>query len=283
MTILQAIQRGADALRGMSSDARRDAALLLRHIISRDRVWLLAHPETELTEQQRVAYEGLVTRRAAHEPIQYILGEQEFYGLRFAVSPAVLIPRPETEHLVEAVLERLPQGQPARVVDVGTGSGAIAVALAHTRPELQITALDTSPAALQIARLNATSNGVADRIRFAESDLLAAVEGEQFDSIVSNPPYVPDGDLLEPQVRDWEPHLALFAGVDGLDIYRRLVVQATKALAPGGLLAMEAGAGQQAALNTLLGDERTWSRSEWVPDLQGIPRVVVALRRAPGN
>lgn len=283
MTLQEAAQRGADALRNVCPDARRDASLLLRHVMRCDRAWALAHPEAELTEQQWKAFEGLVARRAAYEPIQYILGEQEFYGLPLAVSPAVLIPRPETEHLVEAVLERLQHGRSATVVDVGTGSGAIAVALAHTRPAFQVTALDLSPDALQIARLNATANGVADRIRFAESDLLAAVEGEQFDCIVSNPPYVPDGDLLEPQVRDWEPHLALFAGADGLDVYRRLVLQAAKALVPGGLLVMEAGAGQQSALNCLLGNERTWSSPEWVPDLQGIPRVVAAIRRESGN
>ena len=205
--------------------------------------------------------------------MQYILGEQEFYGLRFEVSPAVLIPRPETEHLVEAALARLTADIPARLADVGTGSGAIAVALAHERPLVEVDALDLSQPALQIAARNAAAHGVANRVRFLESDLLAAVAGERFAMIVSNPPYVPESELLEPQVRDWEPASALYAGPRGLSIYERLIPQAREALEPGGWLLLEIGHGQQPALAGLLAG---WCEVAFEQDLQGIPRVAIA-------
>ena len=256
--------------------ARRDAELLLMHVLGRDRVFVLTHPEAVLNVAESQAFELALGRRLRNEPIQYITGEQEFYGLAFAVTPDVLVPRPETEHLVEAALERIPFDMPSRIVDVGTGSGAIAVALAHHRPQAEITALDLSPAALIVARENAERQHVAGRIRFLESDLLAAVRGEApFDVIVSNPPYVAEADrtTLEPQVRDWEPAVALFAGDEGLDVYRRLIPQARRLLRPGGWLLMEIGHGQEEALRDLLAD---WREVQFVADLQGIPRVAVA-------
>jgi release factor glutamine methyltransferase len=218
-------------------------------------------------------------RRAAHEPIQYILGEQEFFGLNFAVTPDVLIPRPETEHLVEALLARVPHDQPVRIADVGTGSGAIAVVSAHSLPLAHVTALDILEAALAVARRNAETHQVTNRVRFLKSDLLSAVAGERFDAIVSNPPYVAevDCDSLEPQVRDYEPAVALFGGSSGLEVYERLIPQADEALHPGGWLLMEMGLGQRNALKQLLSG---WTDVSFVDDLQGIPRVACARRKA---
>jgi len=209
--------------------------------------------------------------------VQYITGQQEFYGLMLKVSPAVLIPRPETELLVEAVLARLPADQPVRIADVGTGSGAIAVALAHALPMAQVTAVDLSEAALKVATENAAAHGVIGRVKFLLSDLLARAGAEPFDAVVSNPPYIPEGDRdsLHRQVKDHEPEMALFAGADGLEVYRRLVPQAWAALKPGGLLAMEIGYGQREAVAALVSG---WNEVEFLDDLQGIPRVVLARR-----
>jgi release factor glutamine methyltransferase len=271
----QALARGTKALEGISTQPRRDAELLLLRITGHDRTFLLTHPEHALTDEQLAQYDTFIARRKAHEPIQYILGEQEFYGLTFAVTPAVLIPRPETEHLVEALLARVPHDRPLSIADIGTGSGAIAVALAHILPQTRIAALDISESALAVARRNAETHHVADRIRFLCSDLLTAVAGESFDAIVSNPPYVAEADraTLEPQVRDYEPASALFAGPTGLDIYQRLIPQVRAALKPGGWLLMEIGQGQREALTHLLS---AWSDVTFIDDLQGIPRVACA-------
>ena len=239
----------------------------------------------------------------ANEPIQYITGEQEFYGLALHVTPAVLIPRPETEHLVEAVLEEfgchpavvsgchpaaqrrdllLPSREASRTarsaLDVGTGSGAIAIALAHHLPDAYLTAVDLSPAALAVAATNAARHHLTTRIRFLESNLLEALPpGETFDAIVSNPPYVATADrnTLHPQVRDHEPATALFAGADGLQIYRRLIPQARAALKPNGLLALEIGHGQRESIAELLSG---WNELHFVADLQQIPRVALARK-----
>jgi release factor glutamine methyltransferase len=275
LTFQSAIATASEAL-APSASARRDAEMLLMHVTGRDRAYLLTHPEAPLSSEEQARFDSAIARRAAHEPIQYITGTQEFYGLAFAVTPAVLIPRPETEHLVEAALERIAPQERARIADVGTGSGAIAVVLAHYRPLAQVTALDIAPAALAVARANAERHHVADRIRFVASDLLAAVASEPpFDLIAANPPYVPESECasLEPQVRDWEPATALFAGPDGLDAYRRLIPQARALLKPYGWLLMEIGHGQEAALRSLLA---RWREVEFIADLQGIPRVAVA-------
>lgn len=258
--------------------ARRDSELLLLHILGVERPLLFAHPEHQLTEAQAADYRRLVARRIAAEPIQYITGEREFYGLRFTVTPDVLIPRPETEHLVEAALERISEDSPFRIADVGTGSGAIAVSLAVARPLATITALDISRAALIVAESNAATHEVADRIEFREADLLAGIADHSFDMVVSNPPYIADGerDTLEVEVREYEPAGALFAGSTGLEIYRRLIPQAARVLRPGGWLLMEMGVGQQLQLRQLL---EGWQEISVLPDLQGIARVVIA--RAP--
>lgn len=273
------MQEGAELLVRFSSEPRRDANLLLCRAIAKDRAWILANPAATLTAVQESRYRILLARRLLHEPMQYILGKQEFYGLSFRVTPAVLIPRPETEHLIEAVLARLPHDQPVRIVDVGTGSGAIALALAHMLPLAHIDALDVSPEALDIARENAQILGLAERVHFLHSDLLAAVMNECYQCIVSNPPYVAAADVLEPQVANWEPHGALFAGNDGLDIYRRLLPQAAQLLKPGGLLALELGAGQSEALTAMFNNNSGWTGLTFLPDLAGNLRVAIATLR----
>lgn len=274
---LRTVLNDAAARLGGSATARRDAELLLMRATGRDRAWFLTHSEAELTPEQSAQFEGWIARRARHEPIQYILGETEFYGLAFAVTPDVLIPRPETEHLVEATLERVDRDALERICDVGTGSGAIAVALAHELPRAHVTAVDLSRPALEVATENARRHGVAERMRFVESDLLGALRGETFDVIVSNPPYVRDDEVLESQVRDYEPHAALFAGPMGLEVYERLITQAHQALVPGGWLLMEIGHGQRDVLAGLLKD---WENVSFKVDLQGISRVAIAQRGA---
>ena len=307
--------------------ARRDAETLLLHLFQRrdperNLAWLIAHWNNP-TDHSR-EFRALIERRLSGEPIQYITGETEFYGLPFRVTPDVLIPRPETEHLVEKALELAASFTAPRIVDVGCGSGAIAVALARllshqpveeaqqkaeTHPSgakahhflsaiygtaeavpfqnqtfdtgchATITAIDLSAPALAIARENAELNGVSARIRFLCGDLLTPVAGERFEMVVSNPPYVPVADRagLAVEVRDYEPELALFAGDDGLDLYRRLIPAAFDALIPGGFLLLEIGFGQSPAVGELLA--RTgFERIEFVPDLQGIPRVACARR-----
>ncbi len=276
--VREALSHGAARLQASSRESSRDAALLLCRSLGKDRAWLIAHPEERLSVAQAWQYEQMLERRARFEPMQYILGEQEFYGLRLTVTPAVLIPRPETEHLVEAILARLPHDRAIRIADVGTGSGAIAITLAHSLPLACIDALDLSPSALHIAQRNAEAHGVADRIRLVDSDLLTAVSGERYDCIASNPPYVSSAEQLEPQVALWEPHTALFAGEDGLAIYRRLLPQAVEQIKPGGLLALELGAVQREALTALFRLDSRWSEPDFVQDLQGLDRVALATR-----
>jgi release factor glutamine methyltransferase len=281
MTLRQALTAAATELSTnphLRDNAHRDAELLLLHTLQIPRSTLLAYPDRDLTPAQQTLFEATITRRLSLEPIQYITNQQEFYGLTLRVSPAVLIPRPETEHLVEAVLEHLPKKHPLQIADIGTGSGAIAIALAAHLPEATITALDLSPAALAIATQNAQTHNLSHRIRFLHSDLLAATPTPNtFDAVVSNPPYIPDTDrpTLHPQVRDHEPSTALFAGPTGLDIYRRLIPQALAALKPNGLLALEIGHGQHHALAHLLAE---WNEVAFINDLQQIPRVALARK-----
>ena len=337
MTLKEWLEHGETQLRvGSHPDrARRDAETLLLHLIGKNRAWLLAHQHDDFAGCKAIGYATLLNRRQKGEPIQYITGETEFYGLPFRVTPDVLIPRPETEHLVEAALGLIAQPTPSqpqtlgapsfrsliaegsesnqpdsppappraldasttlgapgldsetwesnelhrfpRILDIGTGSGAIAISLAHALPQAQVTATDISAPALAIAQENAARNQVT--VRFLQGDLLAPVSGECFDLIVSNPPYVPESDRpsLSVEVRDHEPALALFAGSDGLDIYRRLIPAAFTALTPGGYLALEIGFGQSGAVHALLA-AAGYARIEFAPDLQGIPRVAIAKR-----
>jgi release factor glutamine methyltransferase len=285
LVLREALQQGTERLRHLGQ-GRRDAELLLLRVLHRDRAWLLTHREAELSPDEWARYAEWLARRARHEPVQYIVGEQEFWGLALKVTPDVLIPRPETEHLVEAALARVEAmrsrveagNAPLRIADVGTGSGAIAIALAHALPQAEVTALDLSTAALRVAEENAARHGLAERIRFLHSDLLQAVASERFEVIVSNPPYVPAGELLEAQVQQYEPHGALFAGPSGLDIYERLIPQAEALLTPGGGLLLEIGHGQKTALEDFL---RAFDDVSFIHDLQGIPRVAIGRARAP--
>jgi release factor glutamine methyltransferase len=257
--------------------ARADAELLLLHLLGKDKAWLMTHRDEELPANKAVFYTQLLERRREGEPIQYITGETEFYGLPFRVTRDVLIPRPETEHLVEKLLATAASFREPRIVDVGTGSGCIAVALAHKMPQARITAIDISAVALVVAQENAQSNGVA--VRFLRGDLLAPVAGEHFDFVVSNPPYVPNADRasLSVEVRDFEPAMALFAGNDGLEVYRSLIPAAFDALNVGGCGLLEIGCGQSPAVAELLA-RSGFEQIEFAPDLQGILRVACARR-----
>ncbi len=278
MTVTEARELGIAWL-GRNPDlqqrSRADATLLLLHALQCSRAQLLAQPERILLPDEERIYREHLHERADGRPIQYITGEQEFWGLPFSVTPDVLIPRPETEHLVEAAIERLRAHPAPRIVDVGTGSGAIAVALAHALPQARITALDISEAALSVAQKNAARNRVAERIRWLHSDLLNSVLQENFDAVISNPPYIAEAEraTLSSEVRDFEPSLALFAGPTGVEIYERLIPQASRVLLPGGWLLLEMGHTQQPAIEKLLAG---WQQIVFVPDLQSIPRVVVA-------
>jgi release factor glutamine methyltransferase len=269
----EALQAARARLAATSRNPRRDAEVLLAHVLGCDQVALLTHPERLLSPAESDQLESFLRRRLADEPMQYITGVQEFFGLLFEVTPDVLIPRPETEHLVEAALEHVGREADVRIVDVGTGSGAIAVALAYTRPQSLVTAVDLSPAALEVARRNARRHGVLERLTFLQSNLLAAVDAADFDVVVSNPPYIAEGEVLEPQVSKYEPQSALYSGPTGLEVYERLIPQAHKVLKPQGWLLLEIGFGQQSAVEALL---RGWQSVSVVHDLQGIPRVLQA-------
>lgn len=259
--------------------AQRDAETLLLHLIGKNRAWLLTHLDDDFGGCKSIGYSQLIERRFAGEPIQYITGECEFYGLPFHVNRDVLIPRPETEHLVEKVLELAAKLDGPRIVDVGTGSGAIAVVLAHKLPMAKVTATDISQAALSMARENALLNGVAERVRFGEGDLLKPVAGERFEFVVSNPPYVAESDrgTLAVEVLDFEPELALFAQEDGLGIYRRLSQLAYDALVPGGFVLFEIGYGQADAVAAIL-SAAGFCDIHFAKDLQGIDRVIAGRR-----
>jgi release factor glutamine methyltransferase len=298
MNLREALDRGEALLsEGPHSDrARRDAETLLLHHIGKNKAWLMAHADEEFAGCVAIGYAALVERRRKGEPIQYITGECEFYGLPFRVTPAVLIPRPETEHLVEKALalaalvgtssnaRNSPNGwegtnpaPPLRILDVGTGSGAIAIAIASRIQDAEITAIDISESALSVAHENAKRNGVG--IRFLKGDLLAPIQGEQFDLILSNPPYVPNTDhaLIAVEVREHEPAVALWGGGDGLEIYRRLIPAAYGALVPGGYVALEMGFSQASEIASIL-KAGGFDNIEMTDDLQGIPRVISAHR-----
>jgi release factor glutamine methyltransferase len=279
-TLDQSLRAGIETLtRAAAGSPRLTAETLLMFVLGCDRAYLFAHPERILTAEEEAQLDFALAQRLSGVPRQYITGHQEFWGMDFLVSPAVLIPRPETEHLVEAVLELGRAISSPRIVDVGTGSGCIALALAKELPSAEIHAVDISSAALEVARTNASRLGLQERVRFQESDLLHAFsrEAASFDFVVSNPPYVSelDRESLQPEVRDFEPHGALFAGETGLDAIQRLIPQAERALKLGGWLFMEIGQGQDSALGELLAG---WVDVRFVKDLQEIPRVAIARR-----
>lgn len=270
---------------------RMNAELLLMFTLGCDRAYLFAHPEHELSADQAIRYEAALAERARGVPAQYITGHQEFWGMDFIVTPSVLIPRPETEHVIETVLElqasaysaeprelgKLTPDAGRQIADVGTGSGCIALALAKELPETGIQATDISPAALEVARANAARHQLESRIQFREGDLLEGLADGFFDYIVSNPPYVgeSEADEVQLEVRKFEPRKAVFAGPTGMEVIARLIPQAYAALKPGGWLVMEISGSIADATKQLL---RDWNEVATVPDLQSIPRVVRAQK-----
>jgi release factor glutamine methyltransferase len=268
-------------------NARRDADLLLASVLEKNLTYLIAHNDDFINDQSENKYRQLVKRRAAGEPLQYIIGKQEFYGLEFEVNPSVLIPRPETELLVEAALEILRECKSPTLCDVGTGSGCIAISVVKNIEKARAVSLDISPKALQVAERNAEKNGVAEKITFAESDVFSAfanpkskIQNPKFDLIVSNPPYIPDSDLptLEREVREHEPHNALFSGSDGLNLIKRLLADAKQFLEKNGFLLFEIGFGQSGKIEALI-DQSVWQLIEIRRDLQNIGRVVVLKKK----
>ena len=260
---------------------RMNAELLLRFTLDCDRAYLYAHPERELTTEEQTRYEEALAQRARGIPAQYITGHQEFWGMDFIVNPAVLIPRPETEHVIETVLQLVNGGRASspgmRIVDVGTGSGCIALALAKELPEAEVHATDISPAALEVARANAARHQLENRIQFYETDLLQCLERARLDFVVSNPPYVGESeqDQVQLGVRKFEPRKAVFAGPTGLEVIERLIPQAQAALKPGGWLVMEISGTIAEGVKRLLAQ---WIDVGVTNDLQGIPRVASARK-----
>jgi release factor glutamine methyltransferase len=283
MTFAQLIAEARHRLESAGIDpneAAIDARVLAQHTLGWGAAELLTHETDVASAEFREHFGSSISRRAAREPVAYIVGEKEFWNLPFAVSPAVLIPRPETELLVETALQLFPgRGTRFYAADAGTGSGCIAVALATERPELVLLATDNSAPALAIARSNAVRHAVATRIEFLETDLLAGAP-DPFDLIVSNPPYVPavQATSLQPEVRDYEPAVALFAGDDGLAAIRRLVAESVLRLNPRGYLMFEFGFGQAAAVEQLVLATAGLRLVEVRRDLQGIERVAIAVR-----
>jgi release factor glutamine methyltransferase len=266
------------AARGIDS-ARLDAELLVAAALGIERVGLYLDLDRPLAESERSAIRALVSRRREREPVAYILGYRDFYGRRFSVNRSVLIPRPDTETLVEQVLSCVPEDRPCRVLDLGTGSGIIAITVAAERPLAQVTATDLSEDALSLARTNAAFHEVSERVSFELVDLCGS--GSAYDVIASNPPYIETAVIagLQPEVRVHEPVLALDGGADGLDVIRRMLVELASVCEPGGQLLMEIGLGQATALRKLLAEHPAWELVAVHPDMGRIERVV-QVRRA---
>lgn len=290
-TIAQAITEGAARLHAAGIDQdRRTAGLLLCHVMGIDRTHLLTRSKEQIDEAQYREYLALIERRAAGEPLQYLTGHQEFYGLNFIVTPDVLIPRPETEYLVEQIVKLSRQEAKAQssqshlIVDTGTGSGCIAITLAINIPNSRVIGIDISTAALEVAKENAAKHGVTGRVEFLQGNLLEPLaawdlEG-RVDFIASNPPYVPGPDLerLQREIREHEPRVALYGGSDGLDFYRRLLTGSQRFLRPEGHLVCEIGFSQLSAIRDLI-DSARWDLLEVTKDLQGIPRTLTIRQR----
>jgi release factor glutamine methyltransferase len=301
LDIRSALKEGMARLRAANVPSHTLAGeLLLLYVLNRDRTWLYTHSEDPIETAAAEQYFALITRRAAGEPTQYLTRKQEFWGLEFEVTPAVLIPRPETEHIVEVALERLgsrgikvnrttgESRPPLRIADVGTGSGCLAVALARELPHAEIFATDISAPALEVARRNAARHSVSNRIHFVQTNLLEALPcspitnqlSPGFDLIVSNPPYVArtEAPSLQREVREHEPDSALFGGATGIEIYERLTEQAAALLAHGGILAVELGYGGVDTVRGILQAQGHWANVSTTNDLAGIPRVLAAER-----
>jgi len=261
-------------------EARREAGSLLSHVIGKDRTFLISHAEDIVAGDDLARFREAVARRASGEPLQYITGVQDFYGREFRVTTDVLIPRPETELLVEAALEVIAHKPAPLICDVGTGSGCIAITLVCERTDARAVAVDVSAPALAVAEDNSRRHGVSDRMRFTISDCFESVDRTAFDLVVSNPPYVAAAALsgLQREVRDHEPLVALSSGADGLDVIRRLLRDAPAFLKTDGYLIMEIGFDQGEKVQRLI-NENLWRLDEIRPDLQGIPRIVLVQKR----
>jgi release factor glutamine methyltransferase len=297
MDVRGALRTGISRLREKQVASYTLAAeLLLLRVLGRDRAWLYAHPEESINSQELDTFLSLITRRANGEPTQHLTGKQEFWSLEFEVTPDVLIPRPETEHVIEIALDRLAlrelragraqktNGEGFLIADIGTGSGCLAIALAKELPAAAVYATDISPAALAVARRNAVRHGLENRIRFFESDLSRPPTAESaqesaFDLLVSNPPYIPrrDAHTLAREVRDHEPAIALYGGNEGYELYAGLIALAERHLKPGGIFVAELGHDSLPAVQPLL-DARQWTAVGVSNDLAGIPRVIAAER-----
>lgn len=284
-TIAEAVREAAEALRRAGvGEARREAGSLAGFVTGRDRTYLLTHADATLAPEDSARLRAAVARRAAGEPLQYITGRQEFYGLEFEVNPDVLIPRPETELLVETALEVLRETAGPVLCDVGTGSGCVAVSVLHERRDARGFALDVSPAALRVAARNAARHGVAERLALLHSDCFAALDpGARFHAVLSNPPYIDERDVpaLQREVREHEPRQALTPGGDGLAVIRRLLAESPRFLHPGGHLAFEMGHDQHGRVRGLV-DPRVWTLVAVREDLQRIPRAVLLRLRTAG-
>lgn len=278
MQLRQAIQTAVQRLQDAHvGSPRLNAELLAMFVLGCDRAYLYAHGEQALSKDEIARYDDALGERARGVPAQYITGHQEFWGMDLIVSPAVLIPRPETEHVIETVLELARGRAPHQIVDVGTGSGCIALALAKEFPRAEIHATEVSAEALEIARANAARHQLESRIQFHQADLLAGMDEGTFDYVISNPPYIGEweADSVEAQVRRFEPRLALFAGPSGLEAFARIIPQAQKALRTGGWLVMEMGHSSRERVCELL---KHWDETRVTNDLQGIARVIAARR-----
>lgn len=276
--VLEILKYATQTLVAVGCDTPRlDAEVLLAHVLGQDRAWLYAHPEHVLSSPQLSAYQALLSRRAGREPVAYLTGHKEFFGLGFIVTPDVLIPRPETERLVELALKRMAtSSSPGTIADVGTGSGAIAVTLAVHLPQAHVIATDTSPAALAVAQRNAARHGVADRVFCVQGNLLAPLTGV-LHLIVANPPYLSQAELATapPEVACWEPRAALDGGLDGLAIIRHLLRMASSRLHPSGALLMEIGAGQRVGALALAHRHFPQATVEIARDYAGHDRLLV--------
>lgn len=265
-------QKGAD-------QARLDAELLLAAALDQDRLYLYLNKQQPLAAEELAAYKKLIQRRAGREPVAYILGRRGFWKNDFLVGPGCLIPRPETELLVETALPRLPEETGSRLLELGVGSGAVILSLLRERPDATAVGVDLSPQALGWARLNAEKMNLADRLELVEGDLFEPVSGREFDLIVTNPPYVAEGDYpgLAPEITDYEPLTALTSGPEGLDCLRRIAAQGRDFLAPGGWLLTEIGEDQGRAVGGLF-QAAGWTEARILPDLAGLDRVVEARK-----
>jgi release factor glutamine methyltransferase len=286
LTIREAYAEASSFLAAQGvADSAACTDLLLQHLLGWSRTQLLLRWQEQFPPELADRWRQLIERKAAGEPVQYITGEQEFFGHPFAVNGAVLIPRPETELLVEAILHEgsrlFPQGAPL-LADVGTGSGAIPVTIAHARPQWRVYSSDISAAALEMARSNAQRNAVAARVTWLEGDLLEPYIERRLpvDILVSNPPYIPAGDVpaLQPEVRLYEPHTALIGGPDGLDLYRRMIAQLPLLPEIPALVGFEVGIRQAEDVAAMLRGIADWTEIRFVPDLAGIDRHVLAIR-----